>query len=448
MTIPPDCNSLKRYDRLMTIQPGERNSAGDFDRIPVEQTLYLFTFLSPGSVGRCAQTCFKLFSLLTDYQYSKDFYERSAEYIEDRVSQLLVTPHFFSGLRKFPLDQIPLDLVKSLRIPETATNDELPEILMRCNTLTELDLDKCKEIGDKGIVNAARNCDKLARLVLQFCSDAGIEALAPYCTTLQDLRLHNCKVSDIGMRALAPYCVNLVRLHLQRCNITDRGMTALAPSCAQLKELHLESEYRLSNTTLLALALYCNDLRLLHLSEKFDIDEGIIALAQKCGRLTSLSLHGSFSARSLYALAPKCSELKNLCLKGRIFNDDALVSLGAHCSTLENLTLHGDFGDRGLQAFAGPHCASLQQVDLSAENCTDQSMLALAPYLSHVTHLHLPENCTDLSLQAVAEHCVKLRYLGAQFSLYLSRQGLSDFRQKRASDQLRIDDRFIFRCYS
>lgn len=482
----------------MDFKPATTGSSGNFDTISDDLLLYLFSFLPVQSVGRCAQICPRFFSLATGYQYQNEFYERSTKYIQDRVFQLLnISP----ALRKVPLDQIPLDLVRLLHIPEDTTNDEFPEILKRCSSrltaldlgesraITEYDEHQCmvvKDVNDGGIWHAAPYCKTLTSLRLQCCGDFSMMNLSKHCTNLQDLRLNNCDVSDIGMEAIAPSCANLVCLHLKRCNITDRGMTAIAPFCTQLIELHLESVnhfeclHHLTDATLQALASYCNNLRVLFLSEDNYTNDGILALAPKCHALTQLHLKGSFtdlgililalapkcselislhlegtcgqwggfSEPSLSALAPKCSELKYLYLSGQ-FNDESLLSLGAHCSKISELTLHGNFGNSGLEAIAGPNYGTLEQLNIESPHCTDQGILTLAPLLDRVNSLYLPSACTDITLQALAEHCVALNYLNAFSSTSITKRGIKEFRsslarlQRRKPDQIQIVDNFL-----
>ena len=79
-----------------------------------------------------------------------------------------------------------------------------------CPALTSLDLSKCRNITDAGVVALSQNCPALTTLVLSGCrniTDAGVVALSQGCPALTTLYLSGCRnITDAGVVALTQGC--------------------------------------------------------------------------------------------------------------------------------------------------------------------------------------------------------------------------------------------------
>lgn len=105
----------------------------------------------------------------------------------------------------------------------TQINDEDFLIIVKaCPRLTELVLDECSNISDKGFFELAKTLSQINELDLSRCLliDAALVELATRCRYLTSLNLTRCEnITEKGVLALLKQALQLKKLNLTRCNI-------------------------------------------------------------------------------------------------------------------------------------------------------------------------------------------------------------------------------------
>ncbi|RVW21156.1 F-box protein SKP2B [Vitis vinifera] len=159
--------------------------------------------------------------------------------------------------------------------------------------------------------------------------DKAVEIIANYCHDLQDLDLSKSfKLSDSSLYALAHGCPNLTKLNISGWH------------CSQLQSLNLGWCEDVSDAGVMSLAYGCPDLRALDLCGCVHItDESVIALANRCLHLRSLGLYfcQNITDKAMYSLAQ--SRVKNKhemweSMKSR-YSEEGLMNLNiSQCTAL------------------------------------------------------------------------------------------------------------------
>lgn len=175
------------------------------------------------------------------------------------------------------------------------------------DTLTNLNLSNCAEIGDDAMCWLA--------------GTIGAKGSLTQCKRLRTLNLaYNSKVGYRGLAALAQGCRQLEFLNLQCVpDVTDAGICKLVEGCRKLKVIHLSQCANVGNAALRALARYCSELRSMNLAGCVRItQDGVQAIAKHCQLLESLNIEGCklVSELALRDLAQNCKALKLLNVNG------------------------------------------------------------------------------------------------------------------------------------
>jgi hypothetical protein len=207
------------------------------------------------------------------------------------------------------------------------------------------------------------------------------------------VKLQECLPYTKGLRALAlaallPRLQHLVLDERASCigGMTDDFARALARSSPFLEALEVHFErYSLP-------------------SEHFT-DLGVVALAEGCTSLRSLTLHNCMSVtdRSLYALAAHCRHLEGLSLGGysERISDYGLTILFEACGRLRSVQL----------------CSKLYKV-------TDESASVLARHCPDLEVVKLTQSCSDASLAHLGGSCRKLRKVVLKLSRQVTASGV------------------------
>lgn len=104
------------------------------------------------------------------------------------------------------------------------SDDDFSVILRACRSLKELILDECKKISDKGYFELSKALSRLANLNLSRCSitDLALIEIAIRCHRLTVLNLMRCEnITEKGILGLAKHANMLKELNLIRCNIPN-----------------------------------------------------------------------------------------------------------------------------------------------------------------------------------------------------------------------------------
>ncbi|CAO2823980.1 unnamed protein product [Amaranthus hypochondriacus] len=153
---------------------------------------------------------------------------------------------------------VELDLYRSMEI----TDSGIMAIAHGCPDLEMINMSYCKSVTDASLISMSK-CAKLNTLECRGCSlitSLGIAAIAVGCKHLTRLDIKKCiNINDFGVLPLAHFSQNLKEINLSCTSITDVGLLSLASiSCLQsMNILHLKG---LSPRGLAAALLACGGL--------------------------------------------------------------------------------------------------------------------------------------------------------------------------------------------
>ncbi|GMH26370.1 hypothetical protein Nepgr_028213 [Nepenthes gracilis] len=162
---------------------------------------------------------------------------------------------------------VELDLYRSVRI----TDSGILAIATGCPGLEIANMSYCNEITDRSLI-ALSKCSKLKTLECRGCpqvTSLGIAAVAVGCKQLTKLDIKKCyNINDFGMIPLAHFSQNLRQINLSYSTVTDVGLLSLASiSCLQsMTTLHLKG---LTPGGLAAALLACGGLTKVKLHSSF-----------------------------------------------------------------------------------------------------------------------------------------------------------------------------------
>ncbi|XP_019706567.1 F-box/LRR-repeat protein 3 [Elaeis guineensis] len=167
------------------------------------------------------------------------------------------------------------------------TDMGISAIGLGCPVLRMINLAYCSDITDDSLRSLSK-CLNLDTLEIRGCpqvSSVGISAIAVGCRQLTKLDVKKCyDINDDGMLSLGRFSQNLRQINLSYCSVTDRGLLALASiSCLQnMTILHLKG---LTPNGLKNVLWACNGLRKmkLHSSLKSLIPQHILEYTQARG---------------------------------------------------------------------------------------------------------------------------------------------------------------------
>ncbi|GAB4833255.1 F-box/LRR-repeat protein 3 [Ancistrocladus abbreviatus] len=162
---------------------------------------------------------------------------------------------------------VELDLYRSAEV----TDSGILAIAHGCPVLEMINMSYCKEVADGSLI-ALSKCSKLNTLECRGCpfiTSLGLAAIAVGCKQLSRLDIKKCyNVNDFGMLPLAHFSQNLRQINLSYSSITDVGLLSLSSiSCLQsMTILHLKG---LTPSGLAAALLACGGLTKVKLHSSF-----------------------------------------------------------------------------------------------------------------------------------------------------------------------------------
>ncbi|KAL8237274.1 hypothetical protein R6Q59_018355 [Mikania micrantha] len=162
---------------------------------------------------------------------------------------------------------IELDLYRSIGI----TDKGISAVARGCTTLEMINISYCENITDSSLISLS-NCCKLNTLESRGCpliTSSGLKSIAIRCKQLTKLDIKKCiNVNDLGMIPLARFSQNLRQINLSYSSVTDVGLLYLAGlGCLQsLTILHMEG---LTPSGLAAALLGCGGLTKVKLQSSF-----------------------------------------------------------------------------------------------------------------------------------------------------------------------------------
>ncbi|XWS60019.1 hypothetical protein CRYUN_Cryun08bG0172400 [Craigia yunnanensis] len=160
-----------------------------------------------------------------------------------------------------------LDLYRSAEITDLG----ILAIAQGCPGLEMINIAYCKDITDRSLLSLSK-CSRLKTLESRRCSlitSLGLTAIAVGCKELTKLDIKKCQnIDDAGMLPLAHFSQNLRQINLSHTSVTDIGLLSLASiSCLQnITILHLKG---LTPSGLAAALLACGGLTKVKLQAAF-----------------------------------------------------------------------------------------------------------------------------------------------------------------------------------
>eukprot|EP00899_Mesostigma_viride_P008991 jgi/Mesvir1/18093/Mv09394-RA.1 len=322
--------------------------------------------------------------------------------------------------------------LKELYLPSDASDDAMRFGPDSCRQLRSLTINS-ENITDAMLAELAARCLELRCLRIKCivaATNGNLAAFAASCPCLEELHIpdgprpetsrENGQVTDAGVLAVVK-CWPLLRvLDVGGCDgVTDAGLAELARIRPNLLELKF-SYYSAGNTTVLALARHCPNLRVLDLSRhKSVMDEGLAAVLHNCLDLEVLSLdfcHGLTDA-GIRMMGDSCKRLRelHLCFSHGCFTDRGLAAMAPHLGALEVLGGYKCDGMTDVSVVAlAKHCPRLKEVDVAcSEGVTDAGLMAIGEHCRQLEELNLHKcvRLTSVSIMAIASKCKGLRYL-------------------------------------
>ncbi|KAJ0027741.1 hypothetical protein Pint_34981 [Pistacia integerrima] len=162
---------------------------------------------------------------------------------------------------------IELDLYRSMGITDTG----ISAIAHGCPDLEMINIAYCKDITDTSLISLSK-CSKLNTFESRGCpfiTSLGLAAIAVGCKQLTKLDIKKChNINDVGMLPLAHFSQNLRQINLSYSSVTDVGLLSLASlGCLQsMTILHLKG---LTPSGLAAALLACGGLTKVKLQASF-----------------------------------------------------------------------------------------------------------------------------------------------------------------------------------
>ncbi|KAK8586279.1 hypothetical protein V6N13_082092 [Hibiscus sabdariffa] len=162
---------------------------------------------------------------------------------------------------------VELDLYRS----EEITDSAILAIAQGCPGLEMINMAYCKYITDRSLLSLSK-CPQLKTLESRGCSlitSLGLKAVAVGCKELTKLDIKKChNIDDAGMLPLARFSQNLRQINLSHSSVTDIGLLSLSSiSCLQnMTILHLKG---LTPAGLAAVLLACGGLKKVKLQATF-----------------------------------------------------------------------------------------------------------------------------------------------------------------------------------
>ncbi|PIA32403.1 hypothetical protein AQUCO_04500187v1 [Aquilegia coerulea] len=229
------------------------------------------------------------------------------------------------------------------------TNVGLSAIARGCPSLRALSLWNVPSIGDEGLIEIVKGCNKLEKLDLSQCliSDKSLIATANNCPNLNQITIESCpRIGNEGLQAVGKCCLNLQSISIKDCPLVGvQGIASLLSSASYtLKRVKLQA-LDITDVSLAVVGHYgraINDLVLTGLQKVSEKGFWVMGNAQGLQKLkvfTITSCRG-VTDLTLEAVGKGCPNLKQLCFRKCSFlSDNGMVAFAKTVASLESLQL-------------------------------------------------------------------------------------------------------------
>ncbi|GJN07190.1 hypothetical protein PR202_ga24998 [Eleusine coracana subsp. coracana] len=144
-------------------------------------------------------------------------------------------------------------------------------IAQGCPKLESINLSYCTGITDRSLISLSK-CSNLNTLEIRGCprvSSSGIAEIAMGCRLLSKLDIKKCfEINDVGMLYISQFSHSLRQINLSYCSVTDIGLLSLSSICGlqNMTIIHLAG---ISPNGLIAALLVCGGLTKVKLNAAF-----------------------------------------------------------------------------------------------------------------------------------------------------------------------------------
>ncbi|CAO2147398.1 unnamed protein product [Urochloa humidicola] len=151
------------------------------------------------------------------------------------------------------------------------SDDGVIQIAQGCPMLESINLSYCTEITDRSLMSLSK-CTKLNTLEIRGCprvSSAGLSEIAMGCRLLSKLDIKKCfEINDVGMLYLSQFSHCLRQINLSYCSVTDIGLLSLSSICG-LQNMTIVHLAGITPNGLIAALMVCGGLTKVKLHEAF-----------------------------------------------------------------------------------------------------------------------------------------------------------------------------------
>ncbi|BBN12882.1 F-box and leucine-rich repeat protein 2/20 [Marchantia polymorpha subsp. ruderalis] len=314
-----------------------------------------------------------------------------------------------------------------------SVDDAALAVLKRCSkSLLRLDVARCVNVSERGIMALASGATPLQQLTLSYCSpitEALLKSFGKF-ESLLAIRLDGCDIAPNGLTFIGRGCKLLKEFSVCKCRgITDEGIQVIVNGCQNLHKLDLTCCRDLSDVTLASIASSCRQLRSLKMEAcNLVTDKGLGLLANGCMSLEELDLTDTHINDEGLKYLARCTALRSLKL-GYCLNltDKGVGYIAASCCNLREIDLYRStgIGDAGISALANG-CRRLRVMNLSyCARITDASLHSISQ-LRDLNNLEI-RACslvTSVGLCSIAAGCKKLLELDLKHCVSIDDKGL------------------------
>ncbi|XP_041348132.1 F-box/LRR-repeat protein 2-like [Gigantopelta aegis] len=323
----------------------------------------------------------------------------------------------------------------------------LNSILQRCgSSLRSLDLSASPRLlTDYAMDIIARYCPDLIKLDISgvAATNKSIQSLSTKCTKLKWVRLQRCfNVGEKGLWWLLHNCQNLEYLDINgNSRITGKCFHMLGQT---LKTAVLSNCCSLTDVAITKLGEKCPDLNTLYIDSCVALtDVGIKTVCQKLSHLEFLAVGGSFPSvvnTESWLEMQHLTKLTYLSVSSNLdITDQVLTAVSNSCLSLRHVDIsscYRNVTDVGVQALS--HLEHLEVLNISYLHLvTDESLylVSLNGRLQKLT-ARACSKITDKGVESLAERCENLTHLDLSGCLYISNMALKAFIHSHQNQQL------------
>jgi F-box and leucine-rich repeat protein 2/20 len=234
--------------------------------------------------------------------------------------------------------------------------------------------------------------------------------------------------NDIGLGTLAQGCPLLKKINILGCSISDIGLRHLSESCRLIESFDIRGSSDYSAECLATFCAACPKLHYLKLSSE-NITDLVLTIGRMNPEFKEFSVSGCEAVKDagIVALAEGCPKLESISITDMVGLTDAGVKAFGNCSLLEFVDFSSCQRINGTGMLAlGKGCPLIRSVDLACcNNLADKALIGLGKGCHKLEIIDIgATKVTDGGLIALAARCPKLRGINLDMCNHMGCEGL------------------------